>query len=746
MAIRRNDFPSSEVRERDVTETVQNSTGTVVAIQGFTNKGEIGIPTLIYSTTAYINTFGKPLTDAEFYTYLAVENVLTEGGVALVTRLPYENDQSKNYKGIALTIAASADAVIPSTDVVSGMVSAYKSVESNAGFRPITVTNATVSNNYFIKMDATGDFEKPSGDSSSSNLLNCNFFIADIKKSVQDDQYHRGSIFTVVFDPLRAMQVQQLLINSGNASKMRSFNIEIISKLKINTNVAFDNDGYAVDLYGDILTDSISRRLAQLFPAYETTLDSNGDNATFNQMINYEYNNFIGIAVCRVTASDSAVNRNVVEILESFVGCVVPYSNPVTLQSQYIVDIVNSSSSYIKMIANNRNQTGNITDGKLKLPLTGSAGNLLYVKNNGEWTTTSFDYGSDVKKITGATLGGKVKEIFDKISNVDEQQIDVVCDAGLSTIAEFCDGNDGNYFDPDFDSDDSYAVGIQRPSQISIWIAIANTLDAFCSGKRKDCMAIIDAPRNATLNGSSPLLSKYNTDKTFGNTLATGFAAVAAALNSSYSATYANWLLVNNPYTGKDTWVPPSCFVAAVCCRCDLQYNPWNSPAFLERGTLSGVVGLSLYPGEEEESYLYPKSINYIKYFTSDGYVIWGQKTTQKKSGAFDRINVRRSLLRIERFLYNVGRRFIGKGNSVYNRRLWIDIVDPYLADIKTRDGIYDYLPVCDETNNTPAVIDANEFRAATLIQPVKEGEFVITDVVATNTGANLSEIAKMVI
>jgi len=745
MAVRRNDFPSSEVRERDVTEVVQNSTGTVVAVQGFTNKGEIGVPTLIYSTTAYINTFGKPLNDAEFYTYLAVDNVLTEGGVALVTRLPYANEQSQNYKGIALSIATSADASV-SSDVasVSSMLNAYKTLESNAGFRPIEIRNATVSNEYFIKMDATGDFTRPSDDA-SDEVANCNFFIADIKKSVQDDQYHRGSVFTVIFDPLRALQIQQLLIDSSNADKLRSLNIDIISKLKIDTNTEFDNDAYAVELYGNIFTDSISRRLAQLFPAYEITLTGGGD-ADYNQLINYEYNNFIGIAVCRVTASDSAVNRNVVEILESFVGCVVPYNNPVTLQSQYIVDVVNSSSSYIKIIANNKNQTDDVTTGKLQLPIRGSAGDLLYVKNSGEWTTTSFGYGSDAKIIEGGKLVGEVKKIFDKISNIDEQQIDVVCDAGLTTVAEFCDGTNGNYFDPDFDTDDSYANGISNPQQISTWIGMANALDAFCSGKRKDCMAIIDAPRNATLNGSSPLISKYDIDKTFGNTLATGFAAVAAALNSSYSATYANWLLVNNPYTGKDTWVPPSCFVAAVCCRCDLQYNPWNSPAFLERGALSGVVGLSLYPSEEEESYLYPKSINYIKHFASDGYIIWGQKTTQKKSGAFDRINVRRSLLRIERFLYNVGRRFIGKGNSIYNRRLWVDIVDPYLADIKTRDGIYDYLPICDETNNTPAVIDANEFRAAALIQPVKEGEFVITDVVATNTGANLSEIAKMVI
>ena len=95
----------------------------------------------------------------------------------------------------------------------------------------------------------------------------------------------------------------------------------------------------------------------------------------------------------------------------------------------------------------------------------------------------------------------------------------------------------------------------------------------------------------------------------------------------------------------------------------------------------------------------------------------------------------------MERFIYNVGRQFIGKGNSVYNRRVYTDIVDPYLSRIKSAGGLYDYLIVCDDTNNTPEVIDANEFRVTVLLKPVREAEYVVATVVATATGANFQEV-----
>ena len=745
MAIRKNNFPSSEVREKDVTEVAQTASGTIVAVQGFTHKGEVMVPTMIHSTAAYLNTFGKPMTDAEFYTYLSVDNIISEGGTALVSRLPYNNAQSTQYNGIAVTIG-SPETTVPDTasDTIQSLLTAYKTLDTNAGFCQVTTNNVSITNEFYAKIESSGDFSVDE-EGTASTLATANFFIADARKSVQDDQLHRGSIFVTLFDPLRAIQVQQLLLDGTPETDdvINALDIKLITKLIADgTN---DIGNYADDLYNTIDKTSLSRQIAKLFPTYETGIDSSG--SVIERTIDFSYNNFIGIAVCRITASDSVVNRNVVEVLEQYVGCIAPFNNPINLQSQYIVDLVNSSSSYIRMIANRLNQTDEqqTRTGMMELPVNASAGNLLYIDNDGIYKTTSFQFGSDSKLIAGAVLGANLMKVFGKISNVDDQQIDVVCDAGISTVAEFCDSasETGNYFEPDIDVDDAK---ISRPSDISTWISVAAILDSFCAGKRKDCMAIIDAPRNASLNGSLPILSKYDTSKTFANSLINGYLAVSSALNSSYSALYANWLLVNNPYTGKDTWVPPSCYAAAICCRCDMRYNPWNSPAYLERGTISGVAGLSLYPGDEEESFLYPKSINYIKYFTSDGYVVWGQKTTQKKAGAFDRVNVRRSLLRIERFLYNIGRKFIGKGNSVYNRRQWVDLVDPYLSSIKAQDGIYDYLPVCDEQNNIPAIIDNNEFRAAALIQPVKEADFVITDVVTTSTGVTLEEIVKTVI
>lgn len=755
MAIRSYNFPSSEVKEVDLSSASVTDSGSIVLAVGYANKGQIFSPTKIYSVNAFLEMFGNPVTDAEFYLYTTVNNVIADGGTPIVIRLPYYNVASKNYNGIALSIPASGIAIETAENItaIDGSVASagmkkFLTKASAKGFTkiyPITTLNVSVTNEQMAKIVSSSDF------SDVTNLSSANFYIVDKNKSICDDADSHGGLFIVVFDILRAMVVQRLLDDNdptltGTALYSDLDLIKSVRPLGFTNNSSNYLSKWSMLLNGSVMVsddnlnriyseDSLGKQIAGLFP----NIDANIANTTIN--VDPDYSNYIGIAVIKMVEADSLATKNTPVIVESFIGCIAPKRNKITGISEYIVDVVNNGSSYISIYANKLNQTEVVQAAANVLPIKGGFDAMLISSYaNSDVMMNSFVYGSDDKIIKGTTIGADLVKALDKVDSVDDVQIDTVADSGLSSIAQFTDRPTGEHYQPDIDIDSSNGE-ITSGTQISTWLSIASRLEKFCSGDRKDCFALIDAPRNASIKGSIRILNDYDYLKTFAGNVEPGYSMISSALNSSYAAVYANWAKVYNTFASKDVWVPPSCFVSAACCRCDLQYNPWNSPAYLERGVISGVTEISLYPGKNEESFLYPKNINYIKYFSADGFVIWGQKTTQKKEGAFSRINVRRSMLRIERYLYNVGRQFIGKGNSVYNRRLYIDIVEPYLSSIKSKEGIYDYMLVCDDTNNTPEVIDANEFRSTCLIKPTREADFVIATVVVTNTGANFDEV-----
>lgn len=729
MPIREKNYPGSTVTEKDLTVIQSYPTGTKVLVTGYTHKGRVLAPTEVYSKTSFLTLFGKPTTDAEFYVYAAVDRIISEGGVPVVVRMPYSNEQSEKYKTTTVSIGTSEALAELAT---TGSEAEAKEAATAVGVThasAITTSAVTITNDEFAGLEEDQDF------SSITGLTGKNFAIIDYRKSVCEDTEGHGGIFTVVFDPVRALMAQRLIYGT-DTTKI----IDMVTDVVAPSTVSISN--WLTPLSGTILEESVSRSVSRLFPVFETSLNNS------NVVIDQKYNNWIGVAVCKIVASDSIVNRNSITILESFVGSVVPTRDTTTGQSIFICDVINSNSAFIKMIANRLNQTDatqtvTTRPGMLAMPCNPSS-TILYVDDDSiEIPVISFGYGADAKKIDGTQIGAKLINVFDKVKNIDATTLDVVCDAGLSTIAQFTDDvTGGGYYEPAIDTD-ANDTDITTAAGLSTWIGIVGQLTSFCSGMRKDCFAVLDAPRHASLKGSAKILRTNNPDSSFSEDLIPAYTIVASSVNDSFAGMYANWVQISNPFTGNPVWVPPSIFASAACVRCDMKYEVWSAPAYIGPGTLTGVVDVSFSPDDESESFLHPKCINYIKKVPGEGYVIWGQNTTQTARGAFDRINVRRSMLRHERFLYQVGLQFVGKENNIYYRRKWIDTVNPYMSSVKSAGGLYDYMLICDETNNTGDVIDNNEFASSALMKPVKIADYVTCQVVTTNTGASFTEIVS---
>ena len=334
------------------------------------------------------------------------------------------------------------------------------------------------------------------------------------------------------------------------------------------------------------------------------------------------------------------------------------------------------------------------------------------------------------------------------IKNVDDIPMYFVVDAGLSTIAQFCDNvvwDDETkkwvtqQFDPDNDPDMEDRA-ISDYTDVSTWRKVVDKLDQISREIRRDCMTIIDAPRQLTLDGAAPKIRRSKPANNFDELIGEKLIYISG-INSSYTAGYYNWLRTTDTYTGKSFWLPPTCKVIGNLCYLNIINLPWLAPAGLSYGIINGIHGVSHNPGSSEEDVIYQKSWNYIKQYPFDGFVIEGQKTTLTKNSAFNRINVRLLFLDLERFVYNVARSFKYQVNNQYTREQFVQTIKPKFEDYMIRGGLYDYLIKCDNTNNTPETIDQQELRCAIYLKPARLIEFILVDFIATKSGANFEEI-----
>lgn len=211
--------------------------------------------------------------------------------------------------------------------------------------------------------------------------------------------------------------------------------------------------------------------------------------------------------------------------------------------------------------------------------------------------------------------------------------------------------------------------------------------------------------------------------------------------NTSYAFLVDNWKLVNDKYNDKDIWIPCDSDAAGLHSRVFVIAEPWFSPAGLNRGQLKNVIKLAWNADEPQRNSLYKYSINSIVAFPGEGTVLWGDKTALKAPSAFNRINVRTLFIVIKRAISRAARYQLFELNDPITRALFRNATDQYLENVQGRRGIYDKRVVCDETNNTPQVIDSNEFVGDIYVKPARSINTIRLNFVAVGTGIDFDEI-----
>jgi hypothetical protein len=321
----------------------------------------------------------------------------------------------------------------------------------------------------------------------------------------------------------------------------------------------------------------------------------------------------------------------------------------------------------------------------------GTDGNIQHPQNffgsiDGSGNGSSNSQGFNVSDLTNVNGGTSYSEALDLLANQDEYDINMILLPGVT-------------------NDNGSAV-IEK--------AIQTAED------RGDCFVIAD-----------PVV--------YGSTIA-GATTQAEAKDSNYAAMYWPWVQVPDSTLGRNVWVPPSVAMAGIYAFNDKVAHPWFAPAGLNRGGIETAIQAERKLTHGNRDTLYESNVNPIATFPGQGVTAWGQKTLQKKASALDRVNVRRLLIKVKKFIASSSRFLVFEQNNTATRRRFLNIVNPFLEQVQSNSGLTAFKVVMDETNNTPDVVDRNTLYGQIFVQPTRTAEFIVLDFTVQPTGATFPE------
>ena len=494
--------------------------------------------------------------------------------------------------------------------------------------------------------------------------------------------------------------------------------------------------------YDDNLPETVSQEANTFFP----TIGFNSETNTFDR----EHLKKIGVVVYKMFLDPAEGNKINFEPVEAFVGSLCKDDkDPNTGTTTFIDTIVNTNSKYINVFSNcfntacDKKMYKETIDMLVMQPGTGrndDSDKTIATPVLGFYSPMTREDISISKSIYDG-----MNKAFDKVKDINERDIDIVCDAGIANIASYIKAIFGNVGPYDLQITDDLGnskLGMWKAqdnnSAVKTWKSVEQKFDQFCKNDRKDCMFIADGLRPMVLAGNKKIVRPSKPSNTIDVDILP-YVKWQTGLNTNYGAGYMDWFEVADEFTGDFFWLPPSIKAMGVYINTDTNFNYWDAPAGLNRGVIA-ATDVAFSPNAKQAGAIYEKNWNYAINYPQDGIVLEGQKTFQVKPSAFDRVNVRRLFLRLERATYRVARYFVYEGNTAYTRQRLVDAIEPYFREAKNKGGIYDYKIICDESINTPEVIDRNELAVKIGIKPVKTAEFILIDFIAVSTGGSFEE------
>lgn len=779
MKLRTIQHPGVEINEYDLSTRPSYDTGINGVVFGYTSKGPLYEYTKITSLTEFLNIYGEPQTEPEVYLYMAVQSIIANGGVPLVSRLPYANSQCKNYNCIQYQIVKneSTNSLDYPFLTNSGYHINYTNVWEIKYTKPLTSNSDEAGSNVIVSTITNDSYDIlktygviPNSEDSSADIDPLtDFIIVDKNKSISRgntpyEKDENSGYLVGIIDINQAIMYQKVFdetysldpANTNSEADREKLKCEILTKI-------FNSNGYNiadVNTFSQPLSSessgyswgTVSEDFVRLWPQIPL-VDNNDftavDDDTYTT-IDKKYSNHVVIFVAK-TSVNSSTGRIDVDGIESFFGSLYPEIDSVTGVSTYVGDLINNQSNYIEfysrftndgekttnvgLLPNSFNKSSDVivADSSLSVNKFISFAAKEVLKRIPQWNFKEQNLDEqNSSEDTETALTDAIKYL----ENIDDVTVHFVCEAGLGSIMSMLTQEGGanstyGYYKPE--------KWVKNKKNLGPWFAVINKLNNLVASTRKDCFLVFDAPRGITLEGTQPIVRKSKKSNTFNGEILP-WLSYCSGLNSSYAAGYFNWIQTTSPVTGSNMWVPTSVKIIGNYIYQTLYDTPWLPPAGSTYGTLTSVNAISHNPSPSDEDQIYLKHWNYIKNWPIDGFLVEGQKTTLTKNSALNRVNVRLTMLELERYVYQRSHYFKYQPNNQIVRDQFIETMKVKFADYMSRGGLYDYKIVADSSNNTAETIDNNELRAAFYCKPARSIEFILCDFIITKSDSDFTE------
>ena len=712
--------PGIIVREVDLTNgRIDPTTDKIGAIVAPFAKGPVNLPTLVQNEQELLNVFGRPYSiDKHYEHWLTASSFLAYGGGLRVVRAAGNNLTN------ALAGAATSITINSADDYVT------------KGYDENTISNVTVAARYpgswgngikvalidsFADQILTGSFPDSAVGYGVTQSLDGLTLIGAGSTSSLTGYYLKGIVTEVgAGNDSVKVKVNSYIDPSGNETKV-DYTAGGTWRFRTGTAV-----GMATDTSGTIAGYGTCTAAADWFDSQSITVTSGVTTTTlkWNSLVSRPgttsyaearngRNDELHVVVIDGTGEITGTVGTVIEKhlglskakdAEFSAGSPSYWRKFLAESSEYIfggsapagITTTGFSSGYTPQADDGWDQDAD------SIVFSATGNNLLTLSNG-----TNYDYSSTVSadgalNSTLADLSGG----YETLSNAEE-------------------------YDVDFLIMGSAAYGQERAQ------ALASKLIAVAE-ERKDAIAFISPYRGAFLTESGVGDATVNSSSSITDNVVGFYAPLPS---SSYAVFDSGYKYMYDRFNNTFRYVPLNGDIAGLCARNDINNFPWFSPAGTARGTILNAVKLAYTPSKAQRDILYSNRINPVIFSPGSGIILFGDKTGLGRASAFDRINVRRLFLYLEDAISAAAKDQLFEFNDEITRPNFVNIVEPFLRDVQAKRGIQDYVVVCDETNNTAAVIDNNEFVADIYIKPARSINFIGLTFVATRTGVAFEEV-----
>lgn len=464
-------------------------------------------------------------------------------------------------------------------------------------------------------------------------------------------------------------------------------------------------------------------------------------------VINPKKDDFISVVVSKVKPSALEAGKFDIEVVESFNGSIFPNSiDSVSQESNYIGTLINENSNFISFYGKKDYGEKYSKDENTILIADQEAFGLSWAEGQ------KFD-GSDsgiklTKAVTVADAEGNeidwtklvLRPALEKLKNNIKFVFRDFYDFGMSSVPLYLTSKTKEY-NPTASLE--YPTSSDKDIKITAWKKIQKACTQFCQYKHKLSMFHGDAPRGLVLNGTLSKIDDLREDAM--NKIFTPKVTQKVSIkDSTYGQVNVQWYEIIDMFNKTKMWIPSSIILAGDITNNDINGNVWDAPAGHRYGLVTNVIRPAFNPDADLADRLYSNCLNYGNSWPTGTMTVEGQKTSYAENSALNRINVRRLMIWLERFTQNVSAGYIYEPNTASTRDNFVAELDTEFSRCKILGGLYDYKLVCDESNNSPEVIDRNELRIFIAVQPTRTVEYILANFSIFKTGANLEEVSPV--